>query len=93
MKTRPKNAGKQQKTEAKTTDTLDKKLGVSKPPFHVTHQQPETPANGFGLFHFFSHSFTAKSAWSSRLFWKYQSVSSSCFGIFSCKKAPFLNLF
>ncbi|WP_223255330.1 acid-soluble spore protein SspM, partial [Bacillus amyloliquefaciens] len=23
MKTRPKNAGKQQKTEAKTTDTLD----------------------------------------------------------------------
>lgn len=27
MKTRPKNAGKQQKTEAKTTDTLDKKLG------------------------------------------------------------------
>ncbi|MBT2575422.1 spore protein [Bacillus sp. ISL-51] len=27
MKTRPKNAGKQQKTESKATDTLDKKTG------------------------------------------------------------------
>lgn len=85
-------AGKQQKPKQKRLIRLIK-IRRPKPPFHVTHQQPETPANGFGLFHFFSHSLTAKSAWSSRLFWKYQSVSSSCFGIFSCKKAPFLNLF